>query len=167
MLEAFQIVIKKRPKAKLLIVGDGPYMKELKDMVKNKNMDSKVTLSGMIPNKNLLESGIIKKMKLFATASTSENQPMTILEAIMFGLPVAGPDAKGVPELIEGNGYIVKPNSSDQLAGKIIKILENKNIYKKFSNKSLELSKKYDIVKTTDKMEELYYNTIESYKKTL
>ena len=46
-------------------------------------------------------------MKLFITASTSENQPMTILESIMFGIPIIGVDAKGIPELIDKNGFIV------------------------------------------------------------
>ena len=160
LLDAMKILINRRKKLKLLVVGDGPYKEELKKTAKNMNLHNNVFYSGMIQNKDLLESGILSKMKLFVTPSTSENQPMTILEAIMFGLPVVGVNAKGVPELIEGNGFIVPPGDSLKLAESILKILQNKTLYKKFRNKSLKLSKKYDIRLTTDKIEALYYDLV-------
>jgi len=160
LINAFYEVSKQRKNARFLIVGDGPFTDEMKKMVKEKNIEKKCFITGMIPNKNLLESGIIKKMKLFVTASTSENQPMTILESMIFGLPIIGPDAKGIPEMIEGNGFAVKPGSIEDLAEKIMILLKNKNLYKKFSLKSLQLSDKYDIAKTTSQMEKLYYSIL-------
>ena len=162
LLDAVNIAMKKRNNLKLLIVGDGPYKNEFQKKCKEKNINERVFFSGMIPNKDLLESGIIKKMKLFITASTSENQPMTILESIMFGLPIIGVDAKGIPELINNNGFLVPPNDPEKMAKKILEILENKTIHKKFSDRSLELSSKYDIEITTNKIEELYYKLIQN-----
>jgi 1,2-diacylglycerol 3-alpha-glucosyltransferase len=163
LINSFQIVLKEKQSARLLIVGNGPALHKLEKKVRKKNLDGKVIFTGAVPNKDLLESGLLKKMKLFVTASTSENQPMTIIESIMFGLPIVGVNAKGVPELIEDNGFIVTPNSPQEMAEKILQILNNKDLQKQFSNRSLELAEKYDIVKTTDKMEELYYNMIESF----
>ena len=165
LFDAVYLVMQKRLNLKLLIIGDGPYKNVIQKKCKEKNITQRVYFSGMIPNKDLLESGIIKKMKLFVTSSTSENQPMTILESIMFGLPIVGVNAKGIPELIDKNGFIVPPNNPEKMAEKILKILENKTICKKFSQKSLELSKKYDIKLTTDKIEKLYYQLIENNKK--
>lgn len=167
LLEAVDLVMKKRLNLKLLIIGDGPYKNKFQKKCKEKNIIHRIYFSGIIPNKDLLESGIIKKMKLFVTASTSENQPMTILESIMFGLPIIGVDAKGIPELIDNNGFIVPPNNPEIMAKKILEILENRAIQKKFSERSLELSKKYDIKITTNKIEELYYELINNYKKII
>jgi len=164
LIDALIYILKKRKNVKLLIVGDGPYKNDLKKIASENNISENIHFTGSMPNKVLLESGIFKNVKLFATPSTSENQPMTILESMMFGLPVVGADAKGIPELIEGNGFLVPPHDPKSMAESILKIMENKNLYNEFSAKSIELSKKYNIRNTSDKMESLYYNVIEEYK---
>jgi 1,2-diacylglycerol 3-alpha-glucosyltransferase len=160
LLDSFKIVSDNIKNVKLLIVGDGPYTEDFKKLIKKYKLTDKIILSGMVQNIDLLESGVISKMKCFVTASTSENQPMTILESIMFGLPIVGVDAKGIPELIEDNGFLVKPGDHNDMADKIILILKDKKLHAKFSKRSLELAAKYDIQNTTDKMEELYYSEI-------
>jgi 1,2-diacylglycerol 3-alpha-glucosyltransferase len=164
LLDSFKIIFRKNPRARLLIIGDGPSRKKYINMTTKNNLNRVVVFTGSIPNNDLLESGILKKMKLFVTPSTSENQPMTIIEAITFGLPIVGVNAKGIPELIEGNGFIVPPGDPEIMANKILEILDNKELHRKFSEKSLELSEKYNIKNTTDKMEELYYKVIEDHK---
>lgn len=164
LLDAVSKVISKRKNTRLLIVGNGPYKNEMEQTAIKKGIRDKIHFTGMIPNSCLLSSGIIKKMKLFATASTSENQPMTILESIMFGLPIVGVDARGIPELIDKNGFVVKPNKANEMANKIIEILENKELHNKFSKRSIELRKMYDIQTTTNYIEKLYLDLISSKK---
>ena len=116
----------------------------------------------MIPNKKLLESGIFHKMKFFVTASTSENQPMTILESMMFGLPIIGPDAKGIPEMIDkGNGLIFKSNDVEELANKMKMLLDDEELRLNCGKRSIELIPNHDIKNTTKTMEKLYYDVIE------
>ncbi len=165
LIDAMIYILKKRKNVKLLFVGDGPYKNDLKKIAADNNISENVHFTGSMPNKDLLESGLYKKVKIFATPSTSENQPMTILESIMFGLPIVGANAKGIPELVEGNGFLVPPDDPGSMAESILKILENKNLYNDFSAKSLELAEKYDIRNTSDQMESLYYKVIEEYKK--
>ncbi len=165
LLKAAAIAMSKRKSARLLLVGDGPYKKELKKLAVKLGIEDRVVFSGMIPNRDLLESGIIKKMKMFATASTSENQPMTILESMMFGLPIVGVDAKGVPEMVEGNGIIVKPDDHEAMGRAMIRILGDKKTHSSMSLKSLKLVKKYDIRNTTNTMEQLYMEMVEGYEK--
>lgn len=163
LIDAIEIVINKNSNARLLVVGGGPYLENLRNIIVQRKINDKVVITGMIPNKKLLESGILKKMKIFVTASTSENQPMTILESIMFGLPIVGVNARGVPELIENNGFVVEPNNPQEMAEKILEILFNEELRLKFSKRSLELSDKYNIRNTSQKMEDLYYRVIENY----
>jgi len=164
LIASFEIVNKEKNNTRLVIIGGGPAKNKLEKKAKKKNLDGKIVFTGAIPNKDLLESGILKKMKMFVTPSTSENQPMTILEAMMFGLPIIGVNAKGVPELVEGNGFIVQPNNPGEMADKILETLNNKELHKKFSDLSFELAKKYDIQKTSDKMEDLYFKMIDEHK---
>ena len=91
---------------------------------------------------------------------------MTILESIMFGLPIVGADAKGNPELIEDNGFKVRPNDIDDMAEKIIALLSNEQLRINFSNRSVYLRDKYNIANTSTKMEELYNKVISNFNKS-
>ena len=165
LLDAMSLVVKQRPNTVLVVVGGGPSRQKLIKKASKMGIADNVIFTGMIPNKNLLESGLLSRMKLFVTPSTSENQPMTIIEAIAFGLPIVGVNAKGVPELIEDNGIIVEPNKPPLLADAILKILTDPALHKQYSERSIALSENYDIANTTKKMLELYNKTIEEYNK--
>jgi len=158
-------LIKDSHNLKLIVVGGGPHLEKYKKEIKLKNLDKNIFFTGMISNKELLESGIFQKMKFFVTASTSENQPMTILESMMFGLPIIGPDAKGIPEMINrGNGLIFKSNDVEDLANKMKIFLDNEDLRISCGKKSVELITNHDIKNTTKIMENLYYDTIERFK---
>lgn len=161
LLDSLTILLKKKKNTILVVVGGGPSIEDLKKRSVELGIKDNVIFTGMIPNKDLLESGLLKKVKLFVTASTSENQPMTILESIMFGLPIVGVDARGVPELVEGNGFIVKPKDPEALAEKMYEILSNEKLRETFSKRSLELSEKYDIRNTSDVMEKMYMRLLD------
>lgn len=161
LLDSLTILLKKKKNTILVVVGGGPSIEDLKKRSVELGIKDNVIFTGMIPNKDLLESGLLKKVKLFVTASTSENQPMTILESIMFGLPIVGVDARGVPELVEGNGFIVKPKDPEALAEKMYEILSSEKLRETFSKRSLELSEKYDIRNTSDVMEKMYMSLLD------
>lgn len=163
LLKAAKIVMDKKENARLLIIGDGPSFTDMQNMADNMGILDKMYFSGAVPNKDLLESGILRKMKMFVTASTSENQPMTILESIMFGLPIIGVNAKGIPEMVEGNGFIVPAGDYEQMAEKIVLLLNDEALHKQMSDTSMELLGRHDIRFTTDQMEALYYNVVENY----
>ncbi len=159
-------MIKESHNLKLIVVGGGPHLDEHKIEARKKNLSDNIFFTDMIPNKELLESGIYNKMEFFVTASTSENQPMTILEAMMFGLPVIGPDAKGIPEMIcDGNGLIFKSNDVNDLADKMRTMLDNDEVRNQCRKRAIELVPNHDIKNTSKTMEKLYYDAIEDYNK--
>lgn len=71
---------------KLLIVGKGPYLDSLKDIVKDKKLQDKVIFTGMIPPSEVYK--YYKLSDVFVTASTSETQGLTYIEALSSGIPV-------------------------------------------------------------------------------
>jgi glycosyltransferase involved in cell wall biosynthesis len=161
LIQAMKIINGKNPSVKLLIVGDGPARKKLTRLSEELGLADHIHFSGMIPNKDLLESGVFQKMKLFVTPSTSENQPMTIIEAVSFGLPVIGVNARGVPEMIEGNGMVLEPDNPMLMALSILKVIEDQSLHQIYSRRSLELKARYNIVETTNQMEQLYYHLVD------
>lgn len=91
---------------------------------------------GNIPNAGALCS----KADLLMLSSDYEGLPMVILEAMSFGKPVVASNVGGISEIVRNdiNGYAIE-NNAQQFAEKIQYILENKDVYSKFSQNAFDL----------------------------
>jgi glycosyltransferase involved in cell wall biosynthesis len=94
-----------------------------------------------------------------------ETQGLVILEAIACGLPAVGVRSYAIPELVqEGkNGFNAEPFQPKELAELAIKVLKDKELYKKFSANSLEIAKEHELGLCVDKMDEVY-QAMQAYK---
>ena len=75
-----------KDKAKLLIVGGGPDFDNLQEKVVSLNMQDSIKMSGPIPGKYIPD--IYRACDAFISASLSETQGMTFIEAMASGLPL-------------------------------------------------------------------------------
>lgn len=77
---------------------------------------------------------------LFVLTSNYEGLPMTILEAMSLSKPVVSSDVGGVSEIVRSgiNGYVL-PNSAEEFAKHIDKILQDPQLYAKMSAQSLDI----------------------------
>lgn len=72
--------------AKLLLVGDGPYRGALEDQVKRLGIEYRVIFAGMAPPEHIAD--YYRLGDIFVSASQSETQGLTYLEAMACGLPL-------------------------------------------------------------------------------
>lgn len=79
-------VIKEFKNIKLLIVGGGPYLINLKNQVKKLNIKNNVIFTGMVKSEEVYM--YYKMAEIFVTASISETQGLTYIEALSSGCPV-------------------------------------------------------------------------------
>jgi glycosyltransferase involved in cell wall biosynthesis len=115
-------------KSSLILVGTGPYEKELQNEVANLNINN-VKFVGYKTGDDL--RGIIQKCKfLILPSEWYENCPMSIIEAMAYGKAVIGSDLGGIPELIADNvtGSVFEAGNAEDLAGKINYYLQNENL---------------------------------------
>ncbi len=70
----------------LVIVGDGPYKQELEAIVKADGIDHKVKFTGMVKPEDVIN--YYSMADLFVSASTSETQGLTYIEALACGTPL-------------------------------------------------------------------------------
>jgi glycosyltransferase involved in cell wall biosynthesis len=161
LIKAMNLVVRSHPKLKLMIVGGGPAIKEMKGLAKEYDLEKNIKFTGPIPHDKLLKSQKIQKAGIFVTASLSENQPMTILESMAAGIPVIGMNARGVPEMIKGNGYICPPDDHGMMAKRISKLMGDARLRKRMGMKSRRLAETHDVEKSVAKMEELFRLCIE------
>lgn len=86
---------------------------------------------------------IIDVMRFFdilVCPSLFEGLPRVVLESMAMGIPVVGSAVDGVPEVIEDNrtGYLVPPADPDALADRVIKLLKDNTLRKKFAENATE-----------------------------
>lgn len=122
----------------LTIVGDGPQLEEFIELSKKLNVSGSVTFVG--PKKRDEVDELLLSSDVFILMSNSEGLPLSILEAIRFGLPVITTNVAGCPEPVSNNnGFIISPNSNE--LSDILSTLEIDSL-PKMSKNSRELFKK-------------------------
>ena len=117
-------------------IGDGEDQENVKKLAEEKLGFMDVKLVGEKSNSDVYEYYKTNSVDLFINTSFSEGVPVSIMEAISFGIPVLATDVGGVSEIIEDgyNGWLIDPDFTDaELAEKIKKISEcNAQEIKKF-----------------------------------
>ena len=94
-------LIKKIPKAKLIIVGDGPHMNDLMNLTRNNKLTNNIIFTGKVP---LDEVPIYYHVcDVFVTASKTETQGLTVLEAMAASKPVVAIEDESFKLVISNN----------------------------------------------------------------
>lgn len=156
-------LVKKYSNMKLLIVGDGPDIDKLKDEAKSLGVSDSVIFTGKVP---LSDIPIYYQLgNVFVTASKSETQGLTVVEAISSSLPVvAVKDDSFVNSVIEDfNGFVF--TEDEKYINSISKLYEDKDLYNRLSNQSRLLSADFSSEYFALKVLKVYETAIENYKK--
>lgn len=116
-LRAFKELLSTHPQARFVMIGDGPEMPTIKALIRDMAIESQVVLTGSVTHEELMARGLPRLGDVFITASETENQPVSILESMAFGLPAIGPRARGIPELVEDgvNGLLFESGDGTTL----------------------------------------------------
>jgi glycosyltransferase involved in cell wall biosynthesis len=147
-------------RAQLLFVGDGPYRLEVEKKVKEMSLELHARFLGVLRGEELVEA--VNAGDVFLMTSTSENQPMSMLQAMSCGLPVVVANAGGPPEYVEEgkNGYVVEPKDVKTFAHRIISILENPESALSMGERGRIISAKFSPESITAQFEEVYRSLI-------
>lgn len=139
LMQAFQKVKEKFPKATLTIIGGGELEYYLKSLATQLNLGDSFRLSKQLPKDKIREQ--LANADLFCAASLEaangdiEGIPNTIKEAMATGVPVISTFHAGIPELITHNqeGVLVKENNVDELAEAIEFMLTHRELWEAYT----------------------------------
>ncbi len=125
LLEAFLGLAKSRPRARLAMVGQGPFRDTLARRVALAGAESCVILPGRCD-----AAGIAQWMRaadVFCLPSYSEGCPNVIVEALACGRPIVATNVGGIPELVkEACGLLIPPYDAVALRGALDTALAKK-----------------------------------------
>lgn len=118
LIEAMKDLSKKDDSICLMIVGGGPQLDELKEMVNDYQLNDSIIFTG--PKESSLVPSYYHVSDLFVSASITETQGLTFIEAMASGIPVLARYDKNLDGVIvDGrNGYFF--SDKDDLVDKIL-----------------------------------------------
>jgi len=130
LIEAFGRLQAKYPDFRLLIVGDGPYRKDLEALAAKLGV-RRIEFTGWKPLAEVKDH--MRHSTCFVLPSLSEGLGRVLIEAAMLKKPSIGTNVDGIPDIIqEGvNGYLFAPGNVDELAGKLDKLMGDKDLVRK------------------------------------
>ena len=123
------------------ILGDGPELSKLKDLVVKNNLLHQVDFINNKNSSDIYKQSNIHVMPTITTPDSIEGFGISNVEAASCGLPSIVSSSGGTPESIDQNGYVINENDINELSNKILVTLEN---YSELSKKSLLFAKSFE-----------------------
>ncbi len=123
LIEAWPMVLRARPSAYLLIVGEGSRREALEDQARDLGITDRVVFTGRrddIP-------AVTAALDVAVLPSYREAQGLTVLEAMALSRPVVASNVGGIPEMITdgATGLLVPPRDAPALAAAITRLLSD------------------------------------------
>lgn len=144
----------------LMVVGQGPALDGLKELVKEMKLGDRVIFTGYVTGNDLVDH--YSSADAFVSASVFETQGFTVQEAMSCGLPVACGNGRAFTDFVRDgeNGYLFDL-SEEECAEAIGKALNAPESVRAEGKRTAE---SYGILPTTQRLVELYQDVIDSKK---
>jgi glycosyltransferase involved in cell wall biosynthesis len=132
IIDAVEIVSKTQTGFHLDLVGK-PYdldVEYLTNYIRKKNLGTFISVTGPKYNKEKYEALHNGHIFILPTYYPNEAFPVSLLEALQFGLPCITTPEGGIPDMIEDGvtGFLVTPGNKEQLAEKILLLLQDEKV---------------------------------------
>ena len=158
-------IVKRRSigKEKLLIVGNGPAMDELKQLTRTLKLEEEVIFAGTVSYEEIQH--YYKMAYVFTITSTTETFGIVTIEALASGVPVLAIKAPGAVDILtDGLDGLLVDNDTRKFADALEKIIRKPELRGKLSKGALKTSEKYSIDTISERMLNLYREVIKIKK---
>ena len=148
---------------KFLIAGKGPLERELKKIAELSGLKKKIVFVGFIKEIEKVYSAI----DIFVLTSFWEGCPLSILEAMSFGIPVVSFSVGDVPYIIQNgkDGFFVKDRDFTELIEKIKLLLKNETLRDKIGKNAKEkIRREFTVEKMVKRYTDIYLNLLKQDK---
>jgi glycosyltransferase involved in cell wall biosynthesis len=150
LIEIWKRVCKKKPDARLAVVGEGSMMNELVMRIEKEGLSENIVFHGFLDGRKKFE--IIQSSSVFVFPSTYESFGMAALEAMACGVPVVAYSLAIFQEIYPKGMIKVSTGDVDSFADAILELLYNVEKKTKIGNDAYELSLEYTWEKTANEI---------------
>jgi len=129
-INAAEELVKRKVKAKFILIGKGKLEREIRDQVREKNLEKHIIFAGF--RRDIPE--ILPEIDLFMFTSNNEPTGGVLLEAYACKVPIVAANAGGIPEVVLNNKTGLLANVGDPIdfADKVESLLNNTEQQERF-----------------------------------
>lgn len=159
-IKAAASIVRNKPDAVFMIVGDGYRLQELKELSFELGVDENFIFAGHVPHNEIpayLTDADICVACFEENDITKSKSPLKIVEYMSMGKPIVASNVGEVRNMLGGLGVLVKPGDAGSLAEGITLLLDNKSMREElgcFTRRRIE--KKYNWSVTADNLLKAY-----------
>jgi glycosyltransferase involved in cell wall biosynthesis len=164
LVEAFGLLARRRDRARLLLVGDGPLEPALRKQAETLGVRDRVTFAGSVPNREL--APYYSSADVFALPSKFDNSPNAVLEAMACEVPVVATNVGGVPRYVasEDTGLLVETDAAE-LADALERVLIDSALQGKLVSAGLDMvATRFSWRRSAERLVSLYEDLLRQEK---
>ncbi|MBU3570698.1 glycosyltransferase family 4 protein [Priestia aryabhattai] len=142
------------------VLGGSGDIDKIKALIKERKLEENVVFPGWVRGED--KDKLLRESDIFFLPSYNEGMPMSILDAMGYGLPVVSSNVGGIPKIVYNNknGSIHEPGDINGFASSIINLLTNKSKRVESGKASLEIVQgSYSLEKHLTSLSKLYEGT--------
>jgi glycosyltransferase involved in cell wall biosynthesis len=154
LVEAAQAVLKRRPKTRFYVFGEGPLRPALEAQAQALGLGDRFVFGGFTRD----VARTLSAFDISVFPSLWEGTPLTVFEALAMGKPIVATDADGLADVLtnDHNALIVPKRNAAALADGVIRMIDNPEIRARLSVHARVIGRQFDIQAFVHKMERLY-----------
>ncbi len=153
IIKAFEILAKNDKFYKLIIVGDGVLIEDMKELTEHLNLNDQVIFFGIRKRNELPE--IYNMSDISVLYSDNEGSPLAVKESLACGIPVVANRVGDISTIIRNgyNGYLVEKENEAELSLKMKTAIEKAS---DFRNNCIDSIQQYTTDKVNQEVIDLY-----------
>jgi L-malate glycosyltransferase len=154
-LEVAAELKKSLPEVRFSILGDGPLQEELQSRARARGLQDQLVFVPPVAN----PACFYRDLDLYLNTSRHEGIPLSILEAMLCGVPVVAPRVGGIPEIIAdgSEGVLVGEREPQAFAAACLDLLSNRNRRDELASRGCErVSEIFNVQQMVLKYRNLY-----------
>lgn len=155
LIQAFKLVKQKLSNARLMVVGTGDYLGELKSLASTLGLSDSLEFPGFVTLENKLER--MRKAHVGVLPSIREGWGLTNIECNAVGTTVVAADSPGLRDSVKDGvtGLLYPYGNIESLSAKLLMILTDDNYRRKLEQEALQWAGSFDWDIAAKKFEKL------------
>lgn len=138
-----------------LRIGGNKHEEELKAMIAYNNLADIVKFEGWVGGDKKIE--LLNWADVFILPSKNEGLPISILEAMSYGMPIISTPVGGIPEVVsDRNGILVTPGNEKEIMGAMLFFANNRQAIAECGAVSEEVVEEYLPDYVMEHLKEIY-----------
>lgn len=163
LIQSVPQVLEYEKNFKLILIGDGPELDNLKKKIKEMRIEEHISFTGYKSGKEKYD--IFKNSHIFVLPSYTEGFPNVVLEAMAAGMPIIATPVGGLKYAIRNseNGFLCESNPphSSNISNLILKLIMDPSLMADISNFNIkEVEKKYDSSVVTKEIQQIFNDIV-------